>query len=60
MAKQHRMALLTLGSVAALAETWALGSLLSVEFVLWIVVAGAAVTTVRRTLRIARALAAAP
>jgi phosphatidylglycerophosphate synthase len=58
MAKQHRMALLTLGSVVAMAEAWTVGSLLSVQVVLWIVVAGAAVTAVRRTLRIAAALAA--
>jgi phosphatidylglycerophosphate synthase len=59
MAKQQRMALLTLGSLVAMAESWAWGSLLSVEVVLWIVVAGAAVTAVRRTGRIAAALAAA-
>lgn len=59
MAKQQRMALLTLGSLVAMAESWAWGSLHSVEVVLWIVVAGAAVTAVRRTARIAAALAAA-
>lgn len=59
MAKQQRMALLTLGSLVAMAETLARGSLLTVQVVLWIVVAGAAVTAVRRTARIAAALAAA-
>ena len=59
MAKQQRMALLTLGSVVAMAEAWAWGSLRTVEIVLWIVVAGAAVTAARRTARVAAALAAA-
>jgi hypothetical protein len=51
------MAALTLGSVAATVEAYARGTLYSVEVVLWLVVAGAAVTALRRTWRIARNLA---
>ncbi|MGZ8337078.1 MAG: CDP-alcohol phosphatidyltransferase family protein [Allosphingosinicella sp.] len=59
MAKQHRMAVLTFASVLAAVEAWAFGSLHVVQIALWIVVAGAAWTAMRRTLRIAAAMKAA-
>ena len=59
MAKQHRMAALTIGSLAAFAEASLRGSLHSLEIALWLIVAGAVVTALRRTLRIAAQLKAA-
>ncbi len=58
MAKQHRMAALTLASVAAPVEAYSRSSLHVVEIVLWLVVAGAALTALRRTMSIAVGLRA--
>jgi phosphatidylglycerophosphate synthase len=59
MAKPHRMAALTIAALAALAERLTLHSGYALEIALWIIVAGAAVTAVRRTLGIAARLRAA-
>ncbi|HEV2747637.1 MAG TPA: CDP-alcohol phosphatidyltransferase family protein [Allosphingosinicella sp.] len=59
MAKPHRMAALTLGSVAALIEALALGSGQVPAVTLWLIAAGTAWTIVRRTHGIARQLRAA-
>jgi phosphatidylglycerophosphate synthase len=59
MAKPHRMAALTLAAVAALGEAWFLESRQAIGIALWIVVAGTALTVVRRTLGIAAQLRAA-
>lgn len=59
MAKQHRMAALTLGAVAAFAEALWSGTLYALPVTLAIVVAGAVVTIIRRTLAIGRQLKAA-
>lgn len=59
MAKPHRMAALTLGSVAACAEALWQGTHWSLVVTLALVTAGAALTIVRRVLGIARALRAA-
>ena len=58
MAKQHRMFVLTVGALAGAVEHSVLGSTLSLWAALWIIVAGSAVTAVRRTGRMARALRA--
>lgn len=59
MAKPHRMAALTIGSLAALLEALLLDTAYAVPVTLWIVTAGTALTIVRRTLRIAARLRAA-
>ncbi|HUR91091.1 MAG TPA: CDP-alcohol phosphatidyltransferase family protein [Gemmatimonadaceae bacterium] len=48
MAKQHRMFALTVGCLAAAAEQWLRGERLSLMIVLAIIVAGSALTIVRR------------
>ena len=58
MAKPHRMAALTLGALAAFAETWWNDTAHSLTVALVIVTAGTALTIVRRTLGIARQLKA--
>ena len=58
MAKPHRMAALTLGSIAAFAEAAWRGSFVALEAALWLIAAGAALTAVRRTWRIAAQLKA--
>lgn len=58
MAKQHRMFVLTVGALAAAAEVVARGTLWSLWAALAVIGVGAALTLVRRTRRIARALAA--
>ncbi len=53
MAKQHRMAVLTIACVIALFEPLALGLEINVlEMALWIVAVGAAVTSIRRILHL--------
>jgi phosphatidylglycerophosphate synthase len=59
MAKQQRMAALTLGAIAALAEAYWSGTSYALRITLGIVAAGTLATIVRRTLGIARALKAA-
>ena len=59
MAKQQRMAALTLGSVAALVEALWQGTNWALVVTLWLIVVGAALTIVRRVLGIARQLKAA-
>jgi len=59
MAKQHRMAALTLGSIAAFAEALVRGSSHALALALWLIVAGAALTAARRAWRIAGQLRAA-
>jgi phosphatidylglycerophosphate synthase len=56
MAKQHRMAALTLTCVLALMETWLRGSSALLEIGLWIVMIGSVWTCVERTRAIARGL----
>ena len=60
MAKQHRMAVLTIAALyaALLPRSWqpVLGGLATIDLALLIIVLGAAVTTVRRLLRIAQTL----
>ena len=56
MAKQHRMFTLTLGAVAAAIEVVGRGTIWSLAIALGIIAVGSAVTLVRRTGRIARAL----
>ena len=58
MAKQHRMAALTIGSLAAPLEVWTIGSLWAPRFALAIVAAGTVVTIGRRLRRQAQALEA--
>lgn len=58
MAKQHRMFALTLGALVAAVEVSMHGTLWSLWAALAVICLGAAVTLVRRTRRIARALAA--
>jgi len=59
MAKQQRMATLTFGSIAAVAEALIWGSGYALLAALWLIVAGAALTAMRRTWRIAARLKAA-
>lgn len=59
MAKQHRMAALTLGSIAGFAEIVIWGSDWALVAALGLIVAGAALTAARRTWRIAAQLKAA-
>jgi phosphatidylglycerophosphate synthase len=59
MAKQQRMATLTVGSIAAFAEALIWGSGYALLAALWLIVAGAALTALRRTWRIAARLKAA-
>jgi phosphatidylglycerophosphate synthase len=59
MAKPHRMAALTLGSLAAFAEALWRGTDHALTAALWLIVAGAALTALRRTWRIAAQLEAA-
>ena len=59
MAKQQRMATLTFGSIAAVAEALIWGSGYALLAALWLIVAGAALTALRRTWRIAARLKAA-
>ena len=59
MAKPHRMAALTLAAVAAFVEALTMDSRFVVEIALWIIVAGAALTAMRRTLGLAAKLRAA-
>ncbi|WP_102958570.1 CDP-alcohol phosphatidyltransferase family protein [Mangrovicella endophytica] len=56
MAKQRRMALLTLGLVAAAIEAWTLGSRYALTAALAIITAGSLVTCITRTVTIARQL----
>ena len=56
MAKQHRMFTLTVGAVAAAIEVVGRGTIWSLAIALGIIAVGSAVTLVRRTGRIARAL----
>jgi len=56
MAKQHRMFTLTVGSLAAIAEVQARGTLWSVYVALALIALGSLVTCARRTAAIARAL----
>lgn len=58
MAKPHRMAALTLACIAAFAEVRIWGSGYALRVALWLIVAGAALTAIRRTLRIAAELKA--
>ena len=59
MAKQQRMATLTVGSIAAFAEALIWGSGYALLAALWLIVAGAALTALRRIWRIAARLKAA-
>lgn len=59
MAKPHRMAALTLACIAAFAEALTWGSVHALRVALWLIVAGAALTAIRRILRIAAELKAA-
>ena len=58
MAKQHRMFMLTVGSLAAALEHAYHGSLIALYVALAVIVAGSVATLVLRTRRIARALSA--
>lgn len=58
MAKQHRMFALTLGALVAAVEVSVRGTIWSLWAALAVICAGAAITLVRRTRRIARGLAA--
>ena len=58
MAKQHRMFALTVGALAVAVESSTVGTRWSLYAVLWIIIIGAAITLVRRTVRIARAMEA--
>lgn len=58
MAKPHRMAALTVGSIAALVEALWQGTHWALVVTLWVVTAGAALTIVRRVLGIAAQLKA--
>ncbi|CAN5664013.1 CDP-alcohol phosphatidyltransferase family protein [soil metagenome] len=58
MAKQHRMFVLTLGCLAAAAELAVNGTRTSLAAALWLIVIGAAVTTVRRLSDLSRELRA--
>jgi phosphatidylglycerophosphate synthase len=64
MAKQHRMAVLTIAALYAglLPRSWQplLGGLATIDLALLIIVLGAAVTTIRRLLRIAQTLRESP
>jgi phosphatidylglycerophosphate synthase len=59
MAKPHRMAALTLAAIAALVEALMMETRHAVAIALWIIVAGAALTAIRRTLGLAARLRAA-
>jgi phosphatidylglycerophosphate synthase len=48
MAKQHRMAAITLGAVLSAVEVWWLGHLYLLTAALWLVALGAALTAIRR------------
>jgi hypothetical protein len=50
MAKQHRMAVLTIACVAAAAEAWLSGTHWSLLLALLIIVIGAVITVVRRSI----------
>lgn len=56
MAKQHRMAALTIGCVIAFVESVVGAEHHVAELLLWVVLAGTVVTIVRRTLALARKL----
>jgi phosphatidylglycerophosphate synthase len=56
MAKQHRMAVVTVGCVLGAIELWALGSRWILTAATWIIAIGATVTCGTRTLAIARQL----
>lgn len=56
MAKQHRMAIMTIASIIAAVETIALGSAWSIVAALGIIIVGCAITIARRTRRIIRDL----
>ena len=56
MAKQHRMAVITVAALAAIAEPLWSGSISALEVALWIVVVGAAVTALRRAATLVRFL----
>jgi phosphatidylglycerophosphate synthase len=58
MAKQHRMFTLTVGSLAAAAESVVRGSMWSLYAAMWIILVGSLFTLARRTARIARQLEA--
>ncbi|HMO28214.1 CDP-alcohol phosphatidyltransferase family protein [Enterovirga sp.] len=60
MAKQHRMAVLTLACLLACLEQWALGSGIAILLASWAVFLGSLVTCGTRTLAIARQLEARP
>ena len=58
MAKQHRMFVLTVGALGAAAEHAVRASTWILIFALWIIVIGSALTVIRRTMKVARALRA--
>jgi len=58
MAKQHRMFALTVGTLGAAIEFATRGTMWILYGALWIILAGATFTFIRRTIRIARALEA--
>ena len=58
MAKQHRMAVVTLGALAGAVEAVTRGSDVALTVALWVVVAGTLVTAARRSARLIAALKA--
>jgi hypothetical protein len=60
MAKQHRMAVLTVACVLGAAEMAFRGSFVVMTAAAWIIVVGSALTCVTRTLAIAKQLREAP
>jgi phosphatidylglycerophosphate synthase len=58
MAKQHRMAVVTLGALAGAVEAVTRGGDVAMTAALWVVVAGTAVTAARRSARLIAALKA--
>jgi phosphatidylglycerophosphate synthase len=58
MAKQHRMAALTITCIVAMVETWVRGASALLEIALWIVAIGSLWTCVERTRAIATRLSA--
>lgn len=58
MAKQQRMAALTLGALAAATEPWWNPQPIVLQAVIWIVTIGAAITALRRSIRLVKYLRA--
>ncbi len=56
MAKPHRMALVTIASLSAIAEQMMGGGVMILTAALWILAVGAAITTARRAMRIVNVL----